>query len=119
MPLGQMCFLRKRREIRQSRSWQRDTIRSWPISSFPQAGSMTAIKYSSAVTCNLIAGLFSNHKAGDLCPGITRTTSVKFVVPKLFCAFPRNEPANPAEYLNERSEEHTSELQSLTNLVCR
>jgi len=65
---------------------------------------MTAIKYSSAVTCNLIAGLFSNHKAGDLCPGITQTTSVKFVVPKLFCAFPRNEPANPAEYLNERPE---------------
>ena len=34
---------------------------------------MAAIKYSSAVTCNLIAGLFSNHKAGDLCPGIAQT----------------------------------------------
>src|SRR5258706_8536621 len=28
-------------------------------------------------------------------------------------------PAQPGERVGERSEEHTSELQSLTNLVCR
>src|SRR5437016_6817055 len=48
-----------------------------------------------------------------------RPAAVAAIIPRSTSTLPTDADASPGAHSNGRSEEHTSELQSLTNLVCR